>query len=109
MRVSLPLTAERGRIRVALAALCAVLALATVATVATPQAHASFTIAACGGSAVQGEGSSLQAVAQEQFWTQSVFYQASYGCGTGAISSSPVTYKSDGSGCGIAAIGGGPG
>ncbi len=108
MRVSLPLTAECGRTRAVLAALCAVVALAAVATVAPPQAHASFTIAACGGSAVQGEGSSLQAVAQEQFWTQSVFY-TSFGCGTGAISSSPVTYKSDGSACGIASIGGGPG
>jgi ABC-type phosphate transport system substrate-binding protein len=108
MRVSLPLTADGGRIRMALAVLSAVVALATVASVAPPSAHASFTIPACGGTAVQGEGSSLQAVAQEQFWTQSVFY-STFGCGSGAVSSSPVTYKSDGSGCGIAAIGGGPG
>lgn len=108
MRVSLPLTAQGGPIRAAVAALCAVVALAAAASVAPPSAHASFTIPACGGSAVQGEGSSLQAVAQEQFWTQSVFY-TSFGCGSGAVSSSPVTYTSDGSGCGIAAIGGGPG
>jgi ABC-type phosphate transport system substrate-binding protein len=108
MRVSLPLIADGGRIRVALAAICAAIALAALAGMAPQSAHASFTIPACGGSAVQGEGSSLQAVAQEQFWTHSVFY-TSFGCGSGANSSSPVTYKSDGSGCGIAAIGGGPG
>ncbi|MFZ1155159.1 MAG: hypothetical protein WAN93_09670, partial [Solirubrobacteraceae bacterium] len=108
MRVSLPLAAEGGRIRVALAALCAMVAVAFVAAVATPSAHAAFTIAECHGSAVKGEGSSLQATAQEQFWTQNVFY-SSFGCGSGAISTSPVSYKSDGSGCGIAAIGGGPG
>jgi hypothetical protein len=107
MRVSLPLAAERGRIRLALAVLCAAVALTAVALAPT-SAHANFTIAKCAGSAVQGEGSSLQAVAQEQFWTQDVFY-TSFGCGSGALSSSPVTYKSDGSGCGIAAIGGGPG
>ncbi|HTA15862.1 MAG TPA: hypothetical protein VK781_13485 [Solirubrobacteraceae bacterium] len=108
MRVSLSVAAEGGRIRVALAAFCAVLALGLATAVAPPSAHADFTIAACHGSAVKGEGSSLQATAQEQFWTQSVFY-SSFGCGSGAISTSPVTYKSDGSGCGIAAIGGGPG
>ena len=108
MRVSLPLTVERGRTRLALAAFCTVAMLAGVVAVAPQAAHASFTVPVCGGSAVQGEGSSLQAVAQEQFWTQSVFY-TSFGCGSGASSSSPVTYKSDGSGCGIAAIGGGPG
>jgi ABC-type phosphate transport system substrate-binding protein len=108
MRVSLPLTANSGHIRLALAAFCAMVALAVVVGVAPQSARASFTVPVCGGSAVQGEGSSLQAVAQEQFWTQSVFY-TSFGCGAGAASSSPVTYKSDGSGCGIAAIGGGPG
>ena len=108
MRVSLPLAAEGGRIRVALATFCAGAVLAAVVCMAPSSAHADFTIAKCAGSAVQGEGSSLQAVAQEQFWTQDVFY-TSFGCGSGALSSSPVTYKSDGSGCGIAAIGGGAG
>jgi ABC-type phosphate transport system substrate-binding protein len=108
MRVSLPLAAEGGRIRVALAALCTAAMLAVVLATVAPPAHAEFTIAECHGSATKGEGSSLQATAQEQFWTQSVFY-TSFGCGTGAAVSSPVSYKSDGSGCGIAAIGGGPG
>jgi hypothetical protein len=108
MRVSLPLAAEGGRIRVALAMLCAMAALALAAAATPPSAHAAFTISECHGSAVEGEGSSLQATAQEQFWIHSVFY-SSFGCGSGAISTSSVIYKSDGSGCGIAAIGGGPG
>jgi hypothetical protein len=108
MRVSSPLTADSGRIRTALAALCAITAVFIVVAAASPSARAAFTIAECHGSAVKGEGSSLQATAQEQFWTQSVFY-TSFGCGSGAVSTSPVSYKSDGSGCGIASIGGGPG
>jgi hypothetical protein len=108
MRVSLPLAAEGGRIRVALAALCTAAILSVVAVAVAPPAHAAFTIAECHGSAVKGEGSSLQATAQEQFWSQSVFY-TSFGCNAGAAITSPVSYKSDGSGCGIAAIGGGPG
>jgi hypothetical protein len=107
MRVSLPLTAESGRIHAVLAALCAVAVLVAVAAVAPPSAHASFTVPKCGGSAIQGEGASFQKVAQQQFWIPTVFY-SSFGCGSGAASSSPVTYVSDGSGCGIASIGGGP-
>lgn len=107
MRVSLPLTAEGGRIRAAVAALCAALVVAVAATVAAPAAHAEFTIAPCHGSAIQGEGSSLQKVAQTEFWITSVFY-TSNGCGAGAATLSPVTYVSDGSGCGIASLGGGP-
>ncbi len=106
MRVSLPLTAESGRIRAAVAALCAVAVLVAVAAAAPPSAHASFTVPKCGGSAIQGEGASFQKVAQQQFWIPTVFY-SSFGC-EGAASSSPVTYVSDGSGCGIASIGGGP-
>ncbi|HEV7938812.1 MAG TPA: hypothetical protein VGP18_12430 [Solirubrobacteraceae bacterium] len=84
------------------------MALLAVAAAATPpSAHAAFTLNACQGGPTKGEGSSLQATAQEQVWTLSVFY-TSFGCGSGAVSTSPVSYKSDGSGCGIASIGGGP-
>jgi hypothetical protein len=107
MRVSFPLTAEGGRIRVALATLCAMALLALAAAATPPSAHAAFTLNACQGGPTKGEGSSLQATAQEQVWTLSVFY-TSFGCGSGAVSTSPVSYKSDGSGCGIASIGGGP-
>ena len=107
MRVSFPLTAEGGRIRVALASLCAMALLAFAAAATPPSAHAAFTLNACQGGPTKGEGSSLQATAQEQVWTLSVFY-TSFGCGSGAVSTSPVSYKSDGSGCGIASIGGGP-
>ncbi len=107
MRSSFPLTAERGRIRVALAALGVAAALAVAAAAAPPSAHAAFAIPACSGSAVKGEGSSLQKVAQTEFWTVHVFY-TSFGCETAALTS-PITYSPDGSGCGIASIGGGPG
>jgi hypothetical protein len=104
MRVSLPLTAERGRISAVLAVLGVLATVAVFAAMAPPTAHASFTIAKCGGSAVQGEGSSLQKAAQQQFWIPTVF-DSSFGCG----SSAPVvTYNPDGSGCGIASLGGGP-
>jgi ABC-type phosphate transport system substrate-binding protein len=106
MRVSLPLIAHRGRARAALAALCAVIAVAVAAGSAPPSAHAAFTIAKCGGSAVQGEGSSLQKVAQLNYWIAHVFYSP-LGCENAAVTS-PVSYEPDGSGCGIAAIGGGP-
>jgi ABC-type phosphate transport system substrate-binding protein len=105
MRVSLPLTIERGRLRAALVALCAMTALAVVAT-AAPSAHADFTVAKCQGSAIQGEGSSLQTEAQA-FWTNDVFY-TSFGCGSGSVISSPVSYDPSGSGCGLAAMGAGP-
>jgi ABC-type phosphate transport system substrate-binding protein len=107
MRASFPMTAERGRIRAALAALGVIAALAAAAAVAPPSAHAAFSIPACSGSAVKGEGSSLQKVAQTEFWTTDVFY-TSFGCES-AASTSPITYNPDGSGCGIASIGGGPG
>jgi ABC-type phosphate transport system substrate-binding protein len=107
MRVSFPLAAEGGRIRVALATLCAMALLAFAAAATPPSAHAAFTLGTCQGGPTKGEGSSLQATAQEQVWTLSVFY-TSFSCGSGAVSTSPVSYKSDGSGCGIASIGGGP-
>jgi hypothetical protein len=104
MRVSLPLTAERGRISAVLAVLGVLATTAVFAAMAPSAAHASFTIAKCGGSAVQGEGSSLQKAAQQQFWIPTVF-DSSFGCGSGAP---VVTYNPDGSGCGIASLGGGP-
>ncbi len=107
MRASFPLTAERGRIRAALAAIGVVAALVVAIAAAPPSAHAAFSIPACSGSAIKGEGSSLQKVAQTEFWTTHVFY-TSFGCES-AASTSPVTYTPDGSGCGIASIGGGPG
>jgi ABC-type phosphate transport system substrate-binding protein len=107
MRASFPLTAERGRIRAALAALGVMAALVAAAAAAAPSAHAAFAIPACSGSAVQGEGSSLQKVAQTEFWTTHVFY-TSFGCENAALTS-PIAYTPDGSGCGIASIGGGPG
>ena len=104
MRLSLPLTAERGRIRAALAALCAMVALAVLAAAAPPSAHAAFALKACEGGPVQGEGSSFQRVAQAQF---QLYFDGPFGCGEGAAITSPVTYVSDGSGCGIASVGGG--
>ncbi len=105
MRVSLPLIAERGRIRAVVVALCAIAALA-VAAGSPSAAHAAFTVGKCEGSAIQGEGSSFQKTAQQEFWIARVFYSSS-GCGSGASLTSPVTYVSDGSGCGIASVGGG--
>ena len=81
MRASHPLAAEGGRIRAAVAALCAVTALVIAAAAAPPSAHASFTIEPCHGTAIQGEGSSFQKVAQQQFWTTTVF-DSSLGCGS---------------------------
>ncbi len=52
---------------------------------------------------MQGEGSSFQNAAQGEF---KLVFNSSFGC-EGSLSKSPVTYVSDGSGCGIASIGGG--
>lgn len=101
MRASFPLTAERGRIRAAVAALGVVAALVVAATAAAPSAHAAFSLKPCEGSAVQGEGSSFQRLAQAQF---SLYFDSSNAC-EGAITAK-VEYVSDGSGCGIASIGG---
>jgi hypothetical protein len=106
MLSSRPVIAVNGRLRVALATFLALVALSAALGASPPQANASFTVAACSGSAIQGEGSSFQKVAQQQFWIPTVFY-SSFGCGSGAATSSPVTYNGDGSGCGIASMGGG--
>ncbi len=102
MRASLPLTAERGRIYAAVAVLCTMAALA-LAVLSPPSAHAEFTLKPCEGGPVQGEGSSFQNAAQGEF---KLVFNSSFGC-EGSLSKSPVTYVSDGSGCGIASIGGG--
>jgi ABC-type phosphate transport system substrate-binding protein len=104
MRVSLPLTAERGRTSAVLAVCGVMTTLVMLAAVMPPSAHASFTIPVCGGSATQGEGSSLQKAAQQQLWIPTIF-DSSFGCGSSAPQ---VTYNPDGSGCGIASLGGGP-
>jgi hypothetical protein len=108
MRASLPLTVERGRIRAALAALCAMTALAVVAAVAPSPAHAAFTLERCQGSAVEGEGSSLQKTAQLSFWDSSQVYlsevPSAFGCGPSAPQ---VNFKSASSGCGLDAMGAG--
>jgi hypothetical protein len=101
MRASLHLTAERGRIRAAVAALGVVAALAVAAAAAPPSAHAAFSLKPCEGGAVQGEGSSFQRLAQAQF---SLYLEGAFAC-EGAITAE-VKYVSDGSGCGIASIGG---
>jgi ABC-type phosphate transport system substrate-binding protein len=102
MRVSLPMAAERGRIRVALAALCAVVIVALAAVTAPPSAHAAFTIEHCKGAPVEGQGSSAQKEAQLELWSAGIWHGPS-GCGGSAAS---VKYQPEGSGCGIASIGG---
>lgn len=110
MRVSLPLTAERGSIRVALAALCTMAVLAIVAVGLPAPAHAAIT--ACESGAPTGnvetigiQGSSLQKSAIE-FWNSSKIYLSenldAFGCGSGA---GKVEYLSKSSGCGLDAMG----
>lgn len=101
MRVSLPLAAERGRLSVALAALCAV-ALVAIAAVTAPSAHAAFTIGHCSGAPVEGQGSSAQKEAQLELWSAGIWHGPS-GCSGSAPA---VKYAPEGSGCGIASIGG---
>ncbi|HEY5192704.1 MAG TPA: hypothetical protein VIJ39_02385 [Solirubrobacteraceae bacterium] len=79
--------------------------MAVVVAAGIPSAaHAEFTLKHCEGGPVQGEGSSFQNAAQGEL---KLVFNSSFGC-EGSLSRSPVTYVSDGSGCGIASIGGGP-
>ncbi len=82
MRVSLPLTAEGGRIRVALATLCAVALLAFAAAATPPSAHAAFTLNACQGGPAKARAPPYKQRPRNKFWTLSVFY-TSFGCGIG--------------------------
>jgi ABC-type phosphate transport system substrate-binding protein len=95
------MTAERGYIRASMVALCMLAAVVLAAAALPSAAHAEFTLKRCEGSAVKGEGSSFQAAAQALF---QIDYNEPFGC-EGSIGK--VTYHSDGSGCGIASIGGG--
>jgi ABC-type phosphate transport system substrate-binding protein len=112
MRVSLPLTAERGRIRIALAGLSAMAVLAVAAIGSAAPASAALT--ACESGAPTGavseigiQGSSLQKSAIE-FWNSTKIYRSenltAFGCGSGA---GTVTYTSKSSGCGLDAVGAG--
>ncbi|MGA9876997.1 MAG: hypothetical protein WBQ21_14435 [Solirubrobacteraceae bacterium] len=112
MRVSLPLTAERGSIRVAFAALCTIAVLAVVAVGLPTPAHAAIT--ACENGAPTGgvetigiQGSSLQKSAIE-FWNSSKIYLSenldAFGCGSGG---GKVEYLSKSSGCGLDSMGAG--
>jgi ABC-type phosphate transport system substrate-binding protein len=102
MHASSPLTAERGRIRAAVVALCAVASLAVAVAITPTSAHAAFTIGHCEGAPIGGQGSSAQKEAQLEFWSTTIFHSGS-GCGGSAPH---VEYEANGSGCGIASIGG---
>jgi hypothetical protein len=105
MSSSFPLIAERGRIRVALAALCAIAAIAIAAAAVPTQAHAAFALNKCEGAEIQGEGSSLQKVAQLNFWIPQIFNTSLFGgCGSSAPK---VTFNSASSGCGLDTVGAG--
>jgi hypothetical protein len=104
MRVSLPLAAESGRIRVALAAFCAMAVVVVALAAAPPQAHAAFALNKCEGSEITGEGSSLQVTAQAN-WISQIFDTTLYG-GCGA-SAPKVTFTKASSGCGLDAVGAG--
>jgi hypothetical protein len=112
MRPSVLLTVGSGRsgaarLRVAAAAL-AVVSLLAIAAGSPSAAHAEFTLKACEGSAIQGEGSSLQKVAQLSYWSTLQVFGAPEAPGCGSSSAPPsVAYKSDSSGCGLDAMGAG--
>jgi ABC-type phosphate transport system substrate-binding protein len=112
MRSSTLMPAEGGRLhaarlRVAAAALIAAGLLALVAG-SPPAAHAEFTLKACEGGAIQGEGSSLQKVAQLSYWSTSEVFGSPQAPGCGQSGLAPqVTYQSKSSGCGLDAMGAG--
>jgi hypothetical protein len=104
MRVSLPTTAESGRLQAILAVLCAMAMLALGAAATAPPAHAAFALNRCEGASVEGEGSSLQKLAQAN-WISQIFDTTIYG-GCGA-SAPKVTFTTASSGCGLDAMGAG--
>src|SRR5271167_406603 len=104
VRSSLALSVERGGIRGALALFATVTAVAVAAAVAPSPAHAAFALPPCQeGSELTGEGSSLQRVAQE-FWKKKIFPNPLNG---GCNNAPPVNYITEGSGCGLDAVGAG--
>jgi ABC-type phosphate transport system substrate-binding protein len=112
MRSSVLLTTGSGRLRaaplrLAIAALAAIGLLAVIAG-APSSAQADFTLQQCQGSAVQGEGSSLQKTAQLSFWDSAQVYLSENSLADGCGPSAPqVTFHSASSGCGLDAIGAG--
>ncbi len=104
MRVSLPLTAERGPIHAILAAFCVMAVLAVGSAATAPPAHAAFALKECQGTSIEGEGSSLQKLAQAN-WISQIFDTTIYG-GCGA-SAPKVTFTTASSGCGLDAMGAG--
>jgi ABC-type phosphate transport system substrate-binding protein len=115
MRVSLPMAADGGRIRVVLAAFCTMAVMAIVAAGSPAPAHAA--LLACEGGKPTGEtaatevlGSSLQKTAQETFWDTTQIYHSekaeAFGCGP-ASATTEVKYVSKSSGCGLDAMGAG--
>jgi ABC-type phosphate transport system substrate-binding protein len=114
MRSSVLLTTGSGHLRAAplrvvVAALAAIGLLALVAG-APSSAQADFTLQQCQGSAVHGEGSSLQKTAQLSFWDSGQVYLSENPLADGCGPSAPqVTFTSTSSGCGLDAMGaGGP-
>jgi ABC-type phosphate transport system substrate-binding protein len=114
MRVSLPLTAESGRTRAALAALCAMAVLVIFAAGSPGSAKAAIT--ACQNGAPTGnvapieiQGSSLQKTAITEFWnTSKIFLSENLGAfGCGESVAGDVNYVSKSSGCGLDAMGAG--
>lgn len=112
MRSSVLMTAGNGRLRSArlrvVAAGLAAAGLLAIAVGSPPAAHADFTLKACEGGAIQGEGSSLQKVAQLSYWSTSEVFGSPQAPGCGQSGLAPqVTYQSKSSGCGLDAMGAG--
>jgi hypothetical protein len=112
MRSSVLMTAGNGRLRatylrVAVAALAAT-GLLALAAGAPPAAQADFALQQCQGSAVQGEGSSLQETAQLSFWDSAQVYLSENPTASGCGPTAPqVTFHAASSGCGLDAVGAG--
>lgn len=104
MRVSHALAAERGRFHAVIAAFCVMAVLAVGAAASAPPAHAAFALNKCEGAPIEGEGSSLQKLAQLN-WISQIFDTTIYG-GCGA-SAPKVTFTTASSGCGLDSMGGG--
>ncbi|HEY3759609.1 MAG TPA: hypothetical protein VGL37_07585 [Solirubrobacteraceae bacterium] len=108
------MTAGNGRLRATYlrvaAALVAATGLLALAAGSPPAAQADFALQQCQGSAIHGEGSSLQKTAQLSFWNSSQVYLSENPTASGCGPTAPgVTFTSASSGCGLDAMGaGGP-